>query len=167
MVKPIIKSHGLNLYTAEIGDVNQLLNSLSNENLREISELYHDSPARLLPELLNSDMSHVVKVDDKVIAFCGVRNGVMWTMFSKEIRYHWRSFVRASPALIGFYHNFYEILKCEVWEKNTFIHNWLVYLGFLPEFMETDESNNTVIHFVRCNFVESSIDSKTSRPVMH
>ena len=167
MAKLIMEERGLNLYKAEIEDVNQLINSLSDENLREISELYHDTPRRFLPELLNSDMSHVVKIDDKVIAFCGVRDGFMWTMFSKDIRRHWRLFVRASPSLIAFYHKFYDVLQCQVWEENTFIHNWLIHLGFIPEFMQTDEYKNTVIQFVRCNFLQSIIDSEVSRPVMH
>ena len=167
MAKHLIESHGLKLYKAELEDVEQLRKSLSNENLREISELYHDTPERLLPSMLDGDMAHVVKSGDTVLAFCGVYDGVMWTMFSKEIRKNWRRFVRASPELITFYHHFYETLHCQVWSENEFIHNWLVHLGFIPEFAETDHYNNTLVHFVRCNFTGNSIHSDVSRPVMH
>ena len=52
MVKPILKSHGLELYQAELEDVYALKSNLSKENVREIVELYEDTPEELLPRLL-------------------------------------------------------------------------------------------------------------------
>lgn len=167
MVKPLLQSHGLKLYQAELGDIEALMQNLSKENLREIYELYEDTPERLLPDLLDGEMTHVVKVDGEVIAICGVDHSIMWTMFSKKIRKHWRSFVKASPSLIDFYHCFYPTLYCNVWSENTFIHNWLVHLGFYPEVLLTDENENMTVHFVRCIEDTYSVDSATSRPVMH
>ena len=168
MVKPLIKSHGLELHHAKLGDVELLHGNLSKENLREIRELYEDDPNRLLLDLLDREMSHVVTADGEVIAMCGVdQGGVMWTMFAKSIRKHWRSFVKASPELILFYHNFYPILYCNVWSQNTFIHNWLIHLGFFPDVMLEDHNKNITVHFVRCVEDTISIVSESSRPVMH
>ena len=167
MAKPIMQSHGLELYHAELEDVYALKRNLSKENLREIVELYEDTPEELLPRLLEGDMAHAVKFDGEVMALCGVDQGVMWTMFSKGIRKHWRSFVKASPELVDFYHHFYPSLYCNVWSENTFIHNWLVHLGFLPEIIFEDDNGNLTVHFVRCIFDADSVDSATSRPVMH
>ena len=167
MAKPILESHGLKLYQAGLEDVYALKNNLSKENLREIVELYEDTPEELLPRLLEGDMTHAVKFDGEVMALCGVDRGVMWTMFAKDIRKHWRSFVKASPELVGFYHNFYPSLYCNVWSENQFIHNWLVHLGFLPDSISEDDNKNLTVHFVRCIFDADSVDSNTSRPVMH
>lgn len=144
------------------------MDNLSKENLREISELYEDTVERLLPDLMDREMSHVVKADGEVIAMCGVdQGGVMWTMFSKKIRKHWRSFVKASPELIQFYHAFYPTIYCNVWSENTFIHNWLIHLGFMPDVLLTDQNENITVHFVRCIDDTISIVSRSSRPVMH
>lgn len=167
MVKPILKSHGLELYQAELEDVYALKSNLSKENLREIVELYEDTPEELLPRLLEGEMTHAVKFDGEVMALCGVDHGVMWTMFTKGIRKHWRSFVKASPELVDFYHHFYPSLSCNVWSENTFIHNWLVHLGFIPEFIFEDDNGNLTVHFVRCILDTDSVHSATSRPVMH
>ena len=134
----------------------------------DLRELYEDDPNRLLPDLLDREMSHVITADGEVIAMCGVdQGGVMWTMFAKSIRKHWRSFVKASPELILFYHNFYPILYCNVWSQNTFIHNWLIHLGFIPDVMLEDHNKNITVHFVRCVEDTISIVSESSRPVMH
>ena len=168
MDKPLLKSHGLELYHAKLGDTELLGAKLSKENLREIRELYKSEPDVLLTDLLSREMSHVVKAQGEVIAICGVdQNGVLWTMFSREIRKHWRSFVKASPALIQFYHNFYPTLYCNVWSENVFVHNWLIHLGFLPDVLLTDSNDNTTIHFVRCIQGTISVVSESSRPVMH
>lgn len=168
MADPLMQSHGLQLHHATLEDVHQLLANLSKENLREIDELYEDEPERLLMEILEtSEMSHVVKVGDEVIAFCGVKDEVMWTMFSTAIRKYWRSFVRASPKLINFYHCFYDPIHCYVWSENTFIHNWLVHLGFVPHSIYVDDNDNRTVHFVRCNYTIDHVHSDSSRPVMH
>lgn len=167
MARPIISSHGLDLYNTTDEDVGSLLGSLSKENLREISELYQTTPEEMFKRLMAGEMIHSVKMGDEVVALSGVIDGVMWSMFSRKIRKHWRLFVKASPDLIQFYHYFYPSLHCHVWSENVFVHNWLIHLGFVPDSLLTDSEQNVTVVFVRCNSPTSAIFSPISRPVMH
>ena len=167
MARPIISSHGLELYQATDEDVGSLLASLSKENVREIDELYQTTPELLFDRLMGGEMIHSVKMNGEVVAISGIIEGVMWSMFSKKIRKHWRLFVKASPDLVQFYHYFYPTLHCQVWSENVFVHNWLIHLGFVPDSLMTDHNENVPGDFVRCNSPTSGIFSPLSRPGMH
>ena len=138
---------------------------MSKENIREFAVVYKMNILEALILALDDDLCHAVEVKGVPVALCGVHEGVLWTMFSKDIRKHWRSFVKASPRLVEFYHSFYDKLYCNVWEENVFILNWLVHLGFEPYSIE--EREHSIVNFVRCNRIEYGVGSKESRPVMH
>jgi hypothetical protein len=72
-----------------------------------------------------------------------------------------------SPTVIDFYHNFYDQIDAIVWDEHSFIHNWLVHLGFEPQFIQEDNRGMRTVHFVRCNYWYGDVDSGSSRPVMH
>ena len=165
MAEPIIKAGKIELHKFKGKHVFPLNKNMSEQNLREFEILYKQDPLEALLEALNDDLCHVVEIDQTPVAICGVRNQVLWTMFTKDIRKHWRSFVKESPKLIQFYHMFYDELYCSVWDENVFIHNWLVHLGFEPFEIKTEK--HTVVNFVRCNYWGDDVDSKESRPVMH
>lgn len=164
MAKPILEHNGLALHKMEREDIVPFIANISDQNLREFLVLYDLDPFEALQEVVQQQMSHVIRMDGQIVAICGVDQGYMWSMFTKDIRKHWRKFVKASPRLVDFYHNFYSELFCEVWIENTFVLNWLVHLGFEP--LEPECESQT-IKFVRCNLKHNDIDSKESRPVMH
>ena len=165
MAKPIIKFNNLELHKYKGKHVFPLYQNMSDQNIREFEVLYEEDILTTLLDCLDDDLCHVIESDGKPIAICGVCNQVLWTMFTKDIRKHWRSFVKASPKLIDFYHHFYDQLYCSVWDENVFIQNWLVHLGFEP--YEIEEGKHRIVNFVRCIPPCDSIDSKESRPVMH
>lgn len=165
MDKPIIKVGDIELHHYRGRHVFPLFENMSKENIREFAVVYKMNILEALISALDDDLCHVVEVKGTPVAICGVREGVLWTMFSKDIRKHWRSFVKASPRLVKFYHSFYDKLYCNVWEENVFILNWLVHLGFEPYSIE--EREHPIVNFVRCNRIEYGVGSKESRPVMH
>lgn len=141
--------------------------TLSTENIREFQILYQTDPLESLLSVLDDPMAHVIKSQDQVLAICGVNDGQLWTVFSKDIKKHWRTFVKASPKLINFYHQFYDELWCEVWTENTFIHNWLVHLGFDIQYVVDYSNGQQALRFVRCKHWGNEFDSGPSRPVIH
>ena len=141
--------------------------NLSLENLREFQVLYEENPLENMFAALEDELSHVVTKGDDIIAMLGVYDGVLWCMFSKEIKKHWRGFVRMSPKIIAFYHNFYDDLDTVVWDQNTFVLNLMVHLGFEPRLIEEDERGLSTVHFVRCKYPDDEFHSHSSRPVMH
>ena len=165
MAEPIIKAGKIELYKFKGKHVFPLYQNMSEQNLKELDVLYERDALEVLLEALDDDLCHVVEVDGKPVAICGVREQVLWTMFTKDIRKHWRSFVKESPRLIRFYHMFYDELYCSVWDQNIFIHNWLMHLGFAP--LNSKTKKHTVVNFVRCNYWDDDVDSKESRPVTH
>jgi hypothetical protein len=167
MAKPLVKHGQFELHKLKQKHIGPFVKNMSLENLREFHVLYEADPYEGLLSALEDDLCHAVLVGSDVAAICGVYDGVMWSLFSKDIKKHWRTFVRASPKLINFYHNFHDELQCQVWDENTFIHNWLVHLGFQPEFIATDDRGYTTVNFVRCNYWFDDVHSKASRPVMH
>ena len=167
MAKALLKHGEFELHKMEEKHVIPFCNNLSPQNIREFQVLYEEDPLSSLYDVLNDDLAHVVTVEGRPVAALGVYEGVVWVMFSRDVKKYWRSFVRMSPKILRFYHQFYEQLDAIVWDENTFIHNWLVHLGFEPQFIEEDNRGMRTVHFVRCNYWYDDIDSGPSRPVMH
>jgi hypothetical protein len=141
--------------------------NLSAENVREFHVLYEEDPLENMYVALDDELSHVVMHGDEIVAMLGVYDGVLWCMFSRSIKKHWRGFVRMSPKIIAFYHNFYDELDTVIWDQNTFVLNLMVHLGFEPKLIEEDERGYNTVHFVRCKDWDDGFDSGSSRPVMH
>lgn len=167
MDKPIIKYREFELYNLKEEDILPFSHNLSKENVREFDVLYNTNPYDGLLSMLDDDLSHAVKVDGEVVAVSGVYDKIFYAMFSKSIKKNWRGLVRGSPRLISHYHNFFDELECNIWSENIFTMNWVCHLGFEPKHNYTDVRGNRMVHFVRCNFWGSNVDSKESRPVMH
>lgn len=167
MAKSLLKHGDFELHKLKRKHIGPFVQNISPENLREFHVLYEADPYEGLLSAVEDDLSHAVMFGNDVAAVCGVYEGVMWSMFSNDISKHFRTFVRASPKLVNFYHSFYDELQCQVWDENVFIHNWLVHLGFEPQFISTDDRGYTTVNFVRCNYWYDNVHSKTSRPVMH
>ena len=106
MAKPIIKVDKIELHKFKGKHVFPLYQNMSEQNLKEFEVLYEQDILEALLSALDDDLCHVVEIDKKPVAICGVREQVLWTMFTKDIRKHWRSFVKESPKLIQFYHMF-------------------------------------------------------------
>lgn len=167
MAKPIIQSDGLELHPLKAKHVIPFCNNLSPENVREFQVLYKSDPVEALMDVLNDDLVHVVTFNGEILAVCGMDDNQLWTLFSRNIKKHWRKFVKASPVLINFYHHFYDEITCDVWSENEFIHSWLIMLGFDSQFIGSTPDGEQIVHFVRCNSWYYDIDSDTSRPVIH
>lgn len=167
MAKALLRHKDLRLYKIGPEAMRPFIENISPENIRELRDVYQMNPSEFLVEALSQDMAHVVEMSGKAVAVCGVKDEHLWTVFSSDIKKHWRKFVKASPELINFYHKFYDNLYCEVWSENVFVLNWMLHLDFNPIAEITSNRGITTIKFVRCNLLEDSIDSAQSRPVMH
>mgnify|MGYP001036814950 CR=1 FL=1 len=167
MANPLLKHDKLQLYKLHYRHILPLYENLSAENIREITVLYEQDVLEAMIDMLDHKCCHAVKLGDEVLAISGLRDGQFWIIFSKKIKKHWRSFVKASPKLMDFYQQFTDNLWCEVWDQNLFSQNWLLHLGFDPSCVIKYKNGQTVIHFVRGNYAHDRVDSAPSRPVMH
>lgn len=168
MGNPLLRYDGLELHWLEGWHIEQFRKNVSAENMREFVEFYEIDADEALAGLIDEEYVHSVLLDGEVLAICGVDDGLMWAIFSKGIKKHWRKFVKASPALINFYHMGWDDLRCEVWDRNLFVHQWLSYIGFRPEGVVNHGGNKTSISFVRCADWFDTLDSKSPpRPVLH
>ena len=147
------------------------IRNLSTENLREFETLYQVSPLDALYDLAPDELVFVIEKDGKPIAMTGIvlrdDSGMMWALFSNDLRKNWISFARASDLLIQFYHTMRETIYAEVWSENEMIHQWLAYLGFEPECFIEKENGQSVIRFVRCQSEPNYVQGELLRPVLH
>jgi hypothetical protein len=167
MADSVLKSHGLDLVKLKPAHIFPFLKNLSDENVREFSDLYESDPLECLLECLKDkdEMVYAVVKGDEPLAITGISNEAqMWALFSKNMRQNWIRFARASPDLIGYYHLFHDQISCDVWTESNMILQWLAYLEFEPIFLSKDSE---ILHFVRCKSDDNNVDSLISRPVMH
>jgi hypothetical protein len=171
MADPILESRGLKLVPFHQRHILPFIRNMSAENLREFETLYEISPLEALYDLAPDELVFVIEKDDKPIAMTGIvlreDSGMMWALFSNDLRKNWISFARASDMLIQFYHTIRETIYSEVWTENEMIHQWLAYLGFEPECLIEKQNGQSVIRFVRCQLESNYVQGDTSRPVLH
>ena len=168
--KPLIESHGLALHKLRRKHIIPFYENLSTANIKELELAYGLDREKQLTMLLRSvddQMVFAVTKGEKVLAITGLtEEGMMWSMFSKDMRKNWVSFARASPELIRYYHHFFDEIECRVWIRNGMIHQWLAHLGFEAIGMSGVDGVDFV-HFVRCKEIQDNVHSLVSRPVMH
>lgn len=170
--KPILESRGLSLVKLTLDLVDAFLPSLSPENQREFTELYKEDPTLALKAVVGSKISHSFAIlkDGVPLAITGVVDmegeGLIWAMFSTDLRKNFVSFARASFDLMKFYNRQYPTLVCDVWVENEMILQWLTYLGFEIDF-GFSHNGQQMIRFVRGCSDTKSIVTSFQRPVIH
>lgn len=167
MDDPLLRSHGLELVKLQPRHIMSFYQNMSDENLREFGEVYELDPLEALKSTLHDQMVFAVTRNKEVLAITGVNDGLMWSLFSKNMRRNWVRFARASVSLINFYHHFYDEIECHVWTENEMIHQWLAHLGFEPVGISELLNSQKLVHFVRCKTTQDNVHSLLSRPVMH
>lgn len=171
MDKPFIEERGLKLVAFEERHILPFAMNLSEENLREFEVLYNTPPVQALESCIGNMLTFAVEADGKPLAVTGLivhdTHAVMWCLFSKDMKKKWISFARASSKLVKFYSELRPVIMADVWTENEMIHQWLVYLGFMPEGVIEMQNGQMVIRFVRCNTDIKSAQTATSRPVLH
>ncbi len=171
MAKPFIEERGLSLVDFDEGHIADFVKNISGENMREFESLYKLSPTEALKGVVGDPFVFTVLKEERPVAITGLvlhsDHAQMWAIFSKELRNHWISFARASRKLVEFYHGFHQELRSDVWTENDMIHQWLLHLGFMPEDVIEAKNGQSVVRFVRCGSVPKSVQTATSRPVLH
>lgn len=171
MAKVFLEERGLKLVAFDRTHIPDFVASLSAENMREFESLYQISPTEALEGIIRDPLVFTVLKEDRPVAITGLilhtEDALMWSLFSNELRKHWISFARASKKLIEFYHTFHPNLRSEVWSENDMIHQWLLHLGFWPENVIEMPNGQSVVRFVRCSTESKSVQTATSRPVLH
>jgi hypothetical protein len=171
MAKPLLQDRGLSLVPLEVRHVDPFIKTMSPENLREFESLYQVAPGDALITAVKEPLVFAVEKDGQPVAITGLalhsEYGLMWCLFSKELRKSWVSFARASRKLIDYYHTLHPVLRSEVWTENEMIHQWLLHLGFWPQDAVELQNGHTVVRFVRCSPEMKSVQTASSRPVLH
>lgn len=168
MAKPIIEMCGLELHEFKAAHIEPFYQDISFETERELRVAYRVDPMDVLLDCLKEDMVYSVMRDGKPLAITGLNSSaLMWLLFGKGLRRNSLRFARSSPALIEYYHQFANEIRCEIWDKSDMIAKWLMMLGFEQEAVLSPDAEFSFLRFVRCADVNDCVDSPLSRPVMH
>lgn len=163
-----VESRGLKLVKLEPEHVFAF--KMSKENVREFEVVYQQDPIQSLLEASRHPGSFAVVKDGKVLAITGIVDakgeGLIWSLFSFEMRNNFIRFARASMDLMEAYHQEYTTLVCDIWVENKMIAQWLAFLGFEPEFGFTHNGAD-MVRFVRCCGDFEYELPFAQRPVLH
>lgn len=158
---PIQRRHVIPMYS-----------TMSVENLFEAEAVYKIDLMKTLIEQADIPDVFIIENDKEPLAIVGVQGithqkGLMWSMFSENMKDNWFSFVKASPKLINFLHTHYHEIVVNTWEGNHKMLQWLGWLGFDLTEMYANENGFNMAHFVRCNQHRKNVYAFSSRPVIH
>lgn len=167
MVKPILEKCGLQLVPFEEKHLMPFLLDMSPESKRELRVAYEIEPHFALSSALEYERVYAVIRDGHPLAVTGLDKGFMWALFSKGLRRNWYRFVKASPALVEYYHGFDKELICDIWARNGMIAQWLTHLGFEPIAHVDSDNGSEFVRFVRCDRETGRVLTFPSRPVIH
>jgi len=149
-----------------------MYSTMSVENLFEAEAVYKIDLMKTLIEQADIPDVFIIENDKEPLAIVGVQGithqkGLMWSMFSENMKDNWFSFVKASPKLINFLHTHYHEIVVNTWEGNHKMLQWLGWLGFDLTEMYANENGFNMAHFVRCNQHRKNVYAFSSRPVIH
>jgi len=149
-----------------------MYSTMSVENLFEAEAVYKIDLMKTLIEQADIPDVFIIENDKEPLAIVGVQGithqkGLMWSMFSENMKDNWFSFVKASPKLIDFLHTHYHEIVVDTWEGNHKMLQWLGWLGFELTEMYANENGFNMAHFVRCNQHRKNVYAFSSRPVIH
>jgi len=149
-----------------------MYSTMSVENLFEAEAVYKIDLMKTLIEQADIPDVFIIENDKEPLAIVGVQGithqkGLMWSMFSENMKDNWFSFVKASPKLIDFLHTHYHEIVVDTWEGNHKMLQWLGWLGFELTEMYANENGFNMAHFVRCNQHRKNVYAFASRPVIH
>lgn len=171
MAEPVLQSRGMELHLLTERHVREFIADISPENQREFDEVYNRDPRQALLAAVGENGVFAVLYRGKTLAITGVfedsmGDGVMWALFTNAMKKNFVRFARASEQLLDYYHDHFPTLVCNVWGENHMIHQWLIHLGFQPEFTYA-HNNQELVRFVRyCEVVDISLPFG-QRPVFH
>jgi len=142
--------------------------TVSAENVRELREFYGLDPTEAILNLVDDDSVYAVVYNDKVVCLTSINDdGLMWALFSADINDNSIRFVRASRALIEYYHRAHDQIECRVWTENGKALQWLTYIGFEPVGVSRYGDHHDYVTFVRCNPDAMRNRAELLRPVIH
>jgi len=168
MGKPVLKSRGLLLEPITVRHVDLFMADISVETAIEFDRVYNVEPLQALLDLVDVDGQYAVTRNGSVLCLTGIweedEGGLMWAVFTNEMKRNFVRFARASSDLIDFYMMGKDFLACDVWVKSGMIMQWLAMLDFKPH-SEYWRNEERLIRFC-CN--ERNIDLPSEqRPVIH
>jgi len=169
----ILISHGsLRMVPIQKRHIIPMYSTMSVENLFEAEAVYKIDLMKTLIEQADIPDVFIIENDKEPLAIVGVQGithqkGLMWSMFSENMKDNWFSFVKASPKLIDFLHTHYHEIVVDTWEGNHKMLQWLGWLGFELTEMYANENGFNMAHFVRCNQHRKNVYAFSSRPVIH
>lgn len=172
MDKILIKHGGLKMVPIQKRHIIPMYSTMSVENLFEAEAVYKIDLMKALIQYSETPDVFVVENDKEPLAIVGVtgithQKGIMWSVFSENMKSNWFSFVKASPKLIDFLHTHYHEIVVDTWEGNHKMLQWLGWLGFELTEMYANENGFNMAHFVRCNQHRKNVYAFASRPVIH
>lgn len=169
----VLISHGsLRMVPIQRRHIIPMYSTMSVENLFEAEAVYKIDLMKTLIEQADIPDVFIIENDKEPLAIVGVQGithqkGLMWSMFSENMKDNWFSFVKASPKLIDFLHTHYHEIVVDTWEGNHKMLQWLGWLGFDLTEMYANENGFNMAHFVRCNQHRKNVYAFSSRPVIH
>jgi len=144
----MVESRGLHLTPLRLDHV--FLFRPHKDSKKELRTVYRKDLKKAVTQRIKLNECYAVVDADNVYAITGIApDGMMWCVFSELIESNFVKMARASKALIGFYHERFPTVVCDIWDKNHMITQWLAFLGFQPKYTYSVD-DHTLIRFVRC-----------------
>ena len=163
-----LKSRGLKLEKLTVRHVDLFMMDISTETAKEFEFVYELEPYNAFLDLVGFDGQYAITKDGHVLGLSGVweeeEGGLMWAVFTNEMKRNFVKFARASKDLRDFYLSKYDQVFCAVWSESHMIMQWLAFLGFTPCDQHW-QNGQTLIRFC-CKRDKSDLPSG-QRPVIH
>ena len=153
--------------------IDEVVESLSQENRRELKLLGHVDTRQAIHEMYECSECYIArKSNEKFLAVGGLWYNEdqefpqLFAMFSDEIKKSFIAAARGSRMLVDFFDKTQPMMSMTILSDYEFMIDWAVWLGFEPVGI-TDSNSNTYVEFVRCNPNRKSVYDEPLRPVIH
>lgn len=153
--------------------IDEVVNNLSYENVREIKLLGYNSVRECIDDMVKHADCYLVRKEGQVFtAVAGLwyedsrETPQFFAMFSQRLKKDFKSMARGSKMLINFLDTLQDEMSMRILTDHEFMLDWASWLGFEAVGITNYNSNNYV-DFVRCISPQKSAYSNSSRPVMH
>jgi hypothetical protein len=156
-----------------LAHVDEVVEHLSKENIRELKILGHLDVRQAIVEMYECSECYIVRKEGETfLAVAGLWFGEdqefpqMFAMFSDKIKDCFVATARGSRMLVDFFDKSQPMMTMTILADYQFILDWAVWLGFDPVGV-IDSTPHKYVEFVRCNPNKKNVYDGTLRPVMH
>ena len=156
-----------------LGQLDEVVNNLSDENKHELALLGHTDIEQAIIEMYETSECYLVRAEgESFIAVGGLfyyddqQYPQMFCMFSDKIKENFTLLARGSRMLVNFFDQTQEGMTMTILAEYESMLQWAAWLGFEPVGI-SQSTKNKYVEFVRCNPNKKNVYDSPLRPIMH